>query len=312
MVIDLDVRRNAPELAGTDTSLRAGQRIDLQPLPFSGLSSTGTRHELLTPQHSRTNLGHGAVRAGPGRGIFAGATGCRCSDAAAGIRMADQRGDLYNRNFSPLDQVNTDNVGRLGPVWRTHLNGSGLEAKYSGEAQPLIIDGIMYVITGADDVFALSVETGEMLWSNEAQLSSEISTICCGWTSRGVGYGEDKIFVGQLDGVLKALDAETGEQVWSIQAESWEEGYTITSAPLYFDGMVISGFAGAEFVARGRVKAYDAADGSLLWTFYTVPAPGELGSDTWPADSDAWETGGGTVWHTPAVDPELGLIYLDR
>ena len=102
-------------------------------------------------------------------------------------------GDLYNRNFSPLDQINTDNVGRLGPVWRTHLNGSGLEAKYSGEAQPLIIDGIMYVITGADDVFALSVETGEMLWSNEAQLSSEISTICCGWTSRGVGYGEDKI-----------------------------------------------------------------------------------------------------------------------
>ena len=119
-----------------------------------------------------------------------------------------------------------------------------------------------------------------------------------------------KIFVGQLDGVLKALDAETGEQVWSIQAESWEEGYTITSAPLYFDGMVISGFAGAEFAARGRVKAYDAADGSLLWTFYTVPAPGELGSDTWPADSDAWETGGGTVWHTPAVDPELGLIYF--
>ena len=219
-------------------------------------------------------------------------------------------GDLYNRNFSPLDQINTDNVGRLGPVWRTHLNGSGLEAKYSGEAQPLIIDGIMYVITGADDVFALSVETGEMLWSNEAQLSSEISTICCGWTSRGVGYGEDKIFVGQLDGVLKALDAETGEQVWSIQAESWEEGYTITSAPLYFDGMVISGFAGAEFAARGRVKAYDAADGSLLWTFYTVPAPGEFGSDTWPADSDAWETGGGTVWHTPAVDPELGLIYF--
>ena len=76
-------------------------------------------------------------------------------------------GDLYNRNFSPLDQINTDNVGRLGPVWRTHLNGSGLEAKYSGEAQPLIIDGIMYVITGADDVFALSVETGEMLWTQE-------------------------------------------------------------------------------------------------------------------------------------------------
>ncbi|MEZ7831992.1 MAG: PQQ-binding-like beta-propeller repeat protein, partial [Gammaproteobacteria bacterium] len=219
-------------------------------------------------------------------------------------------GDLYNRNFSPLTQINTENIGQLGPVWRTHLEGSGVGAKYSGEAQPIINEGVMYIITGADDVFALSIETGEVLWSNKANLSSEISTICCGWTSRGVGFGEDKIFVGQLDGVLKALDKDTGQEVWSIQAEAWEEGYTITSAPLYFNGMVISGFAGAEFAARGRVKAYSADDGSLLWTFYTVPAPGEFGHDTWPADSDAWQTGGGTVWHTPAVDPELGMIYF--
>ena len=219
-------------------------------------------------------------------------------------------GDLYNRNFSPLTQINTENIGQLGPVWRAHLEGSGVGAKYSGEAQPIINEGVMYIITGADDVFALSIETGEVLWSNKANLSSEISTICCGWTSRGVGFGEDKIFVGQLDGVLKALDKDTGQEVWSIQAEAWEEGYTITSAPLYFNGMVISGFAGAEFAARGRVKAYSADDGSLLWTFYTVPAPGEFGHDTWPADSDAWQTGGGTVWHTPAVDPELGMIYF--
>ena len=84
----------------------------------------------------------------------------------------------------------------------------------------------------------------------------------------------NKIFVGQLDGA-EGIDAETGEQVWSIQAESWEEGYTITGAPLCFDGMVISGFAGAEFAARGRVKAYDAADSSLLWRFYTA-GPGEF------------------------------------
>ena len=219
-------------------------------------------------------------------------------------------GDLYNRNFSPLTQINTKNISQLGPVWRAHLEGSGVGAKYSGEAQPIINEGVMYIITGADDVFALSIETGEVLWSNKANLSSEISTICCGWTSRGVGFGEDKIFVGQLDGVLKALDKDTGQEIWSIQAEAWEEGYTITSAPLYFNGMVISGFAGAEFAARGRVKAYSADDGSLLWTFYTVPAPGEFGHDTWPADSDAWQTGGGTVWHTPAVDPELGMIYF--
>ena len=219
-------------------------------------------------------------------------------------------GDLYNRNFSPLTQINTTNVDQLGPVWRTHLEGSGVGAKYSGEAQPLIYEGVMYIITGADDVFALSIETGDLLWSNQANLTEEISTVCCGWTSRGVGFGEDKIFVGQLDGVLKALDKDSGEEIWSIQAEAWEEGYTITSAPLYFNGMVISGFAGAEFAARGRVKAYSADNGSLLWTFYTVPGPGEFGYDSWPADNDAWKTGGGTVWHTPAVDPELGMLYF--
>lgn len=219
-------------------------------------------------------------------------------------------GDLYNRNFSPLTEINTNNVSQLGPVWRTHLNGSGIGAKYSGEAQPIVYEGIMYVITGADDVFALSIETGEVLWSYEAQLNDEISTICCGWTSRGVGFGEDKIFVGQLDGVLKALDLATGAEVWSIQAEAWEDGYTITSAPLYFNGMIITGFAGAEFAARGQIKAYSAENGDLIWTFYTVPGPGEFGHDSWPQDNDAWRTGGGTVWHTPAVDPDLGMIYF--
>lgn len=219
-------------------------------------------------------------------------------------------GDLFNRNFSALTEINTDNVDQLAPVWRTHLDGSGLETKYSGEAQPIVHDGVMYIITGADDVFALSIETGEVLWRYTANLTDEISTICCGWTSRGVGFGEGKIFVGQLDGMLKALDKDSGEELWSIQAENWEEGYSITSAPLYFQGMVITGFAGGEYAARGRVKAFSAVDGRLLWTFYTVPAPGEFGSDTWPADSDAWQTGGGTVWHTPAVDPELGMIYF--
>ena len=219
-------------------------------------------------------------------------------------------GGLFNRNFSALTEINTGNVSQLGPVWRTHLGGSGFGAKYSGEAQPIVHEGVMYIITGDDDVFALSIDTGEILWRHSANLTEQISTVCCGWTSRGVGFGEDKIFMGQLDGVLKALDINNGEEVWSVQAEDWEEGYTITSAPLYFQGMVITGFAGAEFAARGRVKAFSANDGSLLWTFYTVPGPGEFGFETWPADNDAWQTGGGTVWHTPAVDPELGMVYF--
>ena len=89
-----------------------------------------------------------------------------------------------------------------------------------------------------------------------------------------MAVGENKIFVGRLDSKLVALDINTGKQLWSVQAENWQAGYTITSAPLYFDGMVITGFAGAEYGVRGRIKAFSAADGSPLWTFYTVPGPG--------------------------------------
>jgi alcohol dehydrogenase (cytochrome c) len=219
-------------------------------------------------------------------------------------------GDVYNRRYSPLMQINRDNVAQLKAVWRTRLNGSGSGVKYSGEAQPIVHDGVIYVITGADDVFAISVETGATLWSYEAKLNEKISTVCCGWTSRGVGFGDGKIFVGQLDGKLLALDQRTGAVAWSIQAERWEEGFTITSAPLYYDGLVITGFAGAEYGIRGRVKAYDARNGALRWTFYTIPGPGELGHDTWPKNSDVWEHGGASVWQTPAVDPQLGLIYF--
>ena len=115
---------------------------------------------------------------------------------------------------------------------------------------------------------------------------------------------------GRLDGKLVALDQHTGKEVWSVQAERWEDGYVITSAPLYYDGMVITGFAGGEFAARGRVKAFSARSGKLIWTFYTVPGPGEVGHESWPDDNDAWRFGGATVWQTPAVDEKRGLLYF--
>jgi alcohol dehydrogenase (cytochrome c) len=219
-------------------------------------------------------------------------------------------GNVFNQRYSTLTQINRDNVADLKGVWRTHLRGSGLESKYSGEATPVVYEGVLYIVTGANDVFALSVETGEILWQYAARLDQTINTVCCGWTSRGVAIGDGKVFVGQLDAKLVALDQTTGEPVWVTQAERWEESFTITSAPLYYDGMVITGFAGADRGTRGRVKAYDADDGSLLWTFYTIPGPGEVGHETWPADSDVWQYGGAAVWQTPAVDPELGLIYF--
>jgi alcohol dehydrogenase (cytochrome c) len=219
-------------------------------------------------------------------------------------------GNLFNQNYSPLTQINRDTVGTVKGVWRTHLNGSGMAMKYSGEAQPVVHEGTIYVVTGADDVFALSVKTGSILWTYKGSLPDTITTVCCGWTNRGVAIGDGRVYLGQLDGRLVALDERTGTPAWSVQAERWQSGYTITAAPLFYNGMVIVGFSGAENGTRGRVKAFDARDGRLIWTFYTVPGPGEFGHETWPQNTEAWLHGGASVWQTPAVDPALGLIYF--
>jgi PQQ-dependent dehydrogenase (methanol/ethanol family) len=219
-------------------------------------------------------------------------------------------GSLSNQNWSPLKQIDRENVGALKAAWQTHLDGSALGMKYSGEAQPIVYEGVLYIVTGADDVFAIRLRSGEILWRYKANLDQSITTVCCGWTSRGLALGDGKIYLGRLDGRLIALDQKSGKPAWSIQAERWQEGYTITAAPLYYDGMIVVGFAGGENGTRGRLKAYDAKDGHLIWTFYTIPGPGEIGHDTWPKDSDAWKYGGASIWQTPAVDPELGLLYF--
>jgi quinohemoprotein ethanol dehydrogenase len=218
-------------------------------------------------------------------------------------------GTLFNQRYSPLDQLTPSNVSDLKGVWRIHL-GSATDAKYSGEAQPLVHDGIAYVSTGANDVFALDVESGRTIWKYEGNLEEEISTVCCGWTSRGVAIGDGRVYLGKLDGKLVALDAKSGEEVWSAAVGDWRNGETITSAALYYDGLVITGVSGGEFGVRGRVMAYDAETGKLAWRFYTIPGPGETGHETWPQDNDSWKHGGAPVWQTPAVDPDLGLLYF--
>lgn len=220
-------------------------------------------------------------------------------------------GSLNNQRWSPLEQINQSNVNQLRGVWRTHLNGSGMDVRNSGEAQPLVHKGVIYNITGDNDVFAVSVKSGKILWTYKANFPSTLGrSICCGWTSRGLGMGEGLIFVGQLDSKLIALDQLSGEIVWEKQGMRWQEGYSISSAPLYYDGMVITGFSGGEYGVRGLVKAYNASTGDELWTFYTIPGPGEFGHTSWPQNTKAWEHGGGAVWQTPAVDPELGLLYF--
>jgi alcohol dehydrogenase (cytochrome c) len=219
-------------------------------------------------------------------------------------------GSLSNERYSPLSDIDTSNVKELKGEWMTHLDGSGIDAKYSAEGQPLVYKGVVYVPTGQDDVFAVSVATGKILWKYEAKLDQSISVICCGWLSRGVALGDGKVFIGQLDGNLVALDQQSGEVVWKTPVARWQDGYSITHAPLYYDGRVITGVSGGEFGIRGRVTAFDADTGDEVWRFYTVPGPGEVGHDSWPSDNDSWKHGGAPVWQTPSVDPKLGLIYF--
>ena len=219
-------------------------------------------------------------------------------------------GNLYNQRYSPLTAIDRSNVAQLEGVWRARLRGSGTAPQYSGFAAPIVYDGVAYVSTGANDVFALSIDNGEILWQYTANLDPDITSVCCGWNNKGVAISEDNVFIGRLDGRLVALDRATGNVAWSIQAERWQDNFSITAAPLYVNGIVIIGFAGGDRGTRGRLKAYDAEDGRLIWTFYTIPGPGEPGHETWPQDNDAWKYGGAAIWQTPAVDVELGLVYV--
>jgi quinohemoprotein ethanol dehydrogenase len=219
-------------------------------------------------------------------------------------------GNLTNQRYSTLKQINTENAGQLKGSWMAHLKGSGLGGKYSAEATPLVRNGKMYVVTGNDDVFALDAKTGAFLWERWSHIDQTINTVCCGWLNRGLAMGEGMLFLGQLDTNVVALDINTGKEIWKTPIEDWHNGYVVTSAPLYYDGIVYSGIAGGEFGTRGRLTALDAKTGKILWRSFTLPAPGEVGSETWPKGSTEAMRGGAPVWNTPAVDPDLGLLYF--
>lgn len=218
-------------------------------------------------------------------------------------------GDYYNRRYSQLNQITSENIGELKPTWVASL-GSGGGTKYSAEATPLVVDGVMYIATGENDIFALDAKTGEKIWAYHPEIDQSMDTVCCGWTTRGLAVGDGKVYAGLLDARLIALDQKTGELDWETKVAEWQEGYTVTSAPLYYNGKVYTGVAGGEYGIRGRVMAYDSEYGKEVWRFYTIPSPGDIDGDTWPENSSAWKTGGAPVWNTPAVDPELGYIYF--
>src|SRR5256886_5787207 len=140
----------------------------------------------------------------------------------------------------------------------------------------------MYVITGNDEVFALNAKTGAILWEYWSGIDQKISTVCCGWVNRGLAMGEGLLFFGQLDANVVALDMKTGKVVWKSPIEKWENGYTITSAPLYYDGIVYSGISGGEYGVRGRLTALNAKTGEILWRGGTPPGAGEVCRGTPP------------------------------
>jgi quinohemoprotein ethanol dehydrogenase len=224
-------------------------------------------------------------------------------------------GSVYNQRYSTLNQINTSNVANLKGAWLTRL-GSARGTKYRFEADPLVIDGVMYIPTGNDDIFALDAKTGRKLWEYYSDIPQTHNNVCCGWDNRGVGIGDGMVFSGQLDATVVGIDQATGRLMWKTQLEDYREGYAITGATRYYDGLVFTGISGGEYGIRGRIYALDAKTGREVWRFYTVPGPGEIGAETWPMNdpdpikANIYLRGGATVWQAPTIDPELGMMYF--
>jgi alcohol dehydrogenase (cytochrome c) len=203
--------------------------------------------------------------------------------------------------FSPLSQITSDNVARLQPVWSF---ATGVASGH--EATPIVNRGVMFISTPGNQVIAIDAKTGALLWRYRSPPGPEV--ILLHPTSRGIALHGDKVFFAQAEAVLVALDARTGKPIWSATVENNRNGYYMSLAPLVADGKVMVGASGGELGVRGFVAAYDVETGKQLWKTFTVPAPGEPGSETWPK-GDQWKTGGGSVWVTGNYDPETNLTY---
>ena len=211
-----------------------------------------------------------------------------------------------NQRYSPLTDINRDNVARLKLVRRLHTGVNN-----SFEAKPLVIDGVLYLVTATNHVQAWDAQTGRQIWAWQPD-KLDYTEACCGPQARGVAVAYGKVYTALFDGHLVALDAGTGKLVWqtdpAITHPEPKQYYTYTQAPQVHDGMVFIGTAGAEYETRGMVEAYDAQTGRKSWEFRTTAAPGEPGGDTWK--TDAWKFGGGSVWNTPAIDTRNDLVIF--
>jgi len=216
--------------------------------------------------------------------------------------------DLYNSRFADIDQINPSNVSQLKPAWTFHTGIS--DPEMAMEMTPIVVNGVAYVTTGDDDVFALSATTGAQIWAYHPTDMPSIATlpVCCNRDNRGVALGGGMVFDARLDGMLVALNAKTGAVVWKTSVDTAANGAGMTLAPQYIGASagtvpeVLVGTTGGEYAARGHLDAYNPTTGKLLWRFWTTdPA-------TWAGTS--WQHGGAPIWGTPTFDPSLNMVYF--
>ncbi|MDI5934537.1 PQQ-dependent methanol/ethanol family dehydrogenase [Halomonas kalidii] len=227
---------------------------------------------------------------------------------------------LQGQRYSAIDILNTDNVQSLQPLWAFSFGGEKMRGQ---ESQPLVEDGVMYVTASYSRAYAIDARTGEEIWQYDARLPDGIMP-CCDVINRGGALYGDLFFFATLDAKLVALNKETGKVVWIKPVADYQEGYSITAAPMIVKGKLITGVSGGEFGIVGKVEAYDPATGDKLWTRPTVEghmgyvyqdgeaiengiSGGEAGK-TWPGDM--WKTGGAATWLGGTYDPDTDSLFF--
>lgn len=242
--------------------------------------------------------------------LIAGVSGARANDSVMkAVSNPDDWAiaghDYGNTRFSSLKQVNSENVNKLQLVYSLSL-----ASLRSNESSPIVIGDTLYVSTswGPKYVYAIDAATGARKWTYQPDIPDDVlQEACCDVNSRGVAYADGKILVGRLDGKLTALDAKTGKELWTTTVVDYKQGSVITSPPLVVRDKVITGFGGGEYGVRGSLQAFDLNTGKQLWQTYTVPAPGEPGSDTWKGDTGLH--GGGAAWLVGSYDAKTDTVF---